>query len=489
MNNKKLKILYVSAEMSPFAKTGGLADVAGSLPIALAELGHDVRVVMPKYRLIKGEFEYAADFPVLMDNWIETCVVRKTLISFNSHGRKKELPVYFTDSYRYFDREGIYGHYDDADRFIFFCKAVLLMLPHIGFKPDIIHCNDWHTGPLCLLLKEQYSYDEFYSSISTIYSIHNLEYQGNFSSHVVQLLNRGYEVFTSDKAEFYGMFSFMKAGLVYTDIIGTVSAVYAQEIQTPQYGERLEGLLSKRSEDLIGILNGISYEEFNPETDPAIYKNFGVSNFKDKKENKTALQKEMGLPIKDVPVMGLISRLSGQKGLNLIIDKIEDILKLNLQFVLLGAGDDYYQDEFRRIAAKYPGKIAIYIGFNAQLAQRIYAGSDMFLMPSRFEPCGLGQIISLRYGTIPIVRATGGLAETIIDYNTDIEHGNGFSFSQFSSKEMLEAVKRAVKVHNEHPDEWEKLIIRALETDFSWKRSAKKYEELYIHAIKKRAAK
>ena len=489
MNDKKLKILYVSAEMSPFAKTGGLADVAGSLPKALAELGHDIRVVMPKYQLIKGDFEYIVDFPVQMDNWVETCVVRKTEVPYKVDGSKESLTVYFTDSYKYFDKEGIYGHFDDADRFIFFCKAVLGMLPLINFKPDIIHCNDWHTGPLCLLLKEQYAYDEFYSSISTIFTIHNLEYQGCFSSQAVNLLNRGYEIFTSEKSEFYGMFSFMKTGLVYSDIISTVSEVYAREIQTQQYDERMEGLLSKHSGDIYGILNGISYEEFNPETDKAIAKNFGVSNFRDKKENKSVLQKEMGLPVADVPVIGLISRLSGQKGLNLIIEEIDDILRKDIQFVLLGAGDDYYQDQFRRIAAQYPGKIAIHIGFNAHLAQQIYAGSDMFLMPSRFEPCGLGQIISLRYGTIPIVRATGGLAETISDYDDDNEHGNGFSFNNFSSAEMLDAIERALKIFNEKPDEWEKLVVRALETDFSWKRSAKKYEDLYMHAIKKRAAK
>lgn len=488
MRDKKLKILYVSAEMSPFAKTGGLADVAGSLPKALAEMGHDIRVVMPKYRLIKGDFDYITDFPVQMDNLVETCVIRKTEISYKSNGRKKNLSVYFTDSYKYFDREGIYGHFDDADRFIFFCKSVLTMLPHIGFKPDIIHCNDWHTGPLCLLLKEQYAYEDFYSKISTIYTIHNLEYQGNFSNHAVNLLNRGYEVFTSEKTEFYGLFSFMKTGLVYSDIISTVSEVYAREIQTQQYGERLEGLLSKRSEDLYGILNGISYDEYNPETDMSIVKNFGVSNFRDKKENKSALQKEMGLPVMDVPVIGLISRLSGQKGLNLIIEEIDDILRKDLQFVLLGTGDDYYQDQFRRIAAQYPVKIAIHIGFNAQLAQQIYAGSDIFLMPSRFEPCGLGQIISLRYGTIPIVRATGGLAETIIDYDADSEQGNGFSFKHFSSAEMLDAIERAIKLYNGKPEEWEKLIVRALEADFSWSRSAKKYEDLYMLAIKKRVA-
>ncbi|HEX2946466.1 MAG TPA: glycogen/starch synthase [Clostridia bacterium] len=489
MSNRKLKILFVSAEMSPFAKTGGLADVAGSLPKALGALGHDVRVVMPRYRQVKGDFEYVADFPVQLDNWAETCIIRKTEVPYGSTGRKRNLTVYFTDSYRYFDRDGIYGHFDDADRFAFFCRAVLGMLPRIGFRPDVIHCNDWHTGPVCMLLKEQYAADEFYSGISTIFTIHNLEYQGNFSSYAVRLLNLGYEVFTPEKAEFYGMFSFMKTGLVYSDIISTVSEVYAREIQTPQYGERLDGLLKKRSEDLFGILNGINYEEFDPGTDKTIAKNFGTANYKDKKENKYALQKEMGLPVGDMPVIGLISRLSGQKGLNLLIDRIDELLSKGLQFVLLGSGDDYYQDQFRRIADNNTGRIAVHLGFNGPLAQKIYAGSDMFLMPSRFEPCGLGQIISLRYGTIPVVRATGGLAETITDYDSDSEKGNGFSFNNFSSDEMLDAVDRALKVYRERPGEWEKLIVRALETDYSWNRSAKKYEELYTHAIGKRADK
>ncbi|MEN6314249.1 MAG: glycogen synthase [Clostridiaceae bacterium] len=488
VNDRKLKILFVAAEMSPFAKTGGLADVAGSLPKALAELGHDVRVALPKYRMIKGDFEYITDFPIQLGNSLETCIIRKTELPYKASGRKKNLPVYFADSYRYFDRKGIYGHFDDADRFIFFCKAVLGMLPNIGFKPDIVHCNDWHTGPVCLLLKEQYAYDEFYSGISTIFTVHNLEYQGNFSSHAVYLLNRGFEVFTSEKAEFYGMFSFMKTGLVYSDIISTVSEVYAKEIQTQQYGERMEGLLTKRSGDLYGILNGISYEEFNPETDKYIVKNYNADTFKDKKVNKSALQKEMGLPVSDVPVIGLVSRLSGQKGLNLIIERVDDFLKKDLQFILLGTGDDYYQDQFRRIADQYPGRIAIHIGYNAQLAQRIYAGSDMFLMPSRFEPCGLGQIISLRYGTIPVVRATGGLAETIIDYDADQEHGNGFSFINFSSDDMIETVGRAIRLYIENPAEWEKLIIRAMHSDFSWNSSARKYEDLYMLAVNKKVA-
>ncbi len=486
MDRKKLKILFVSAEVSPFAKTGGLADVAGSLPKALAGLGHDVRVVMPKYKQIKANMQYAADFPVQVGDSNETCIIRKTELPYNVGNRKQSLAVYFTDSYRYFDRDGIYGHFDDAERFIFFCRAVLNMLPVIGFKPDIIHCNDWHTGPICLLLKEEYMHGEFYKKISTVYTIHNLEYQGNFPGTVFDLLGRGYDIFTPDKSEFYGAFSFMKSGLVYADMISTVSRVYAEEIQTQQYGERLEGLLAKRSDSLYGILNGISYEEFNPETDKNIVKNYNANSFSDKKENKYELQREMGFEVGDVPVIGLISRLSGQKGLNLIIDKIDQIMDRNIQFVLLGTGDEYYQDNFRRIENQYKGRFAANIGFNSALAQKIYAGCDMFLMPSRFEPCGLGQIISLRYGTIPVVRATGGLAETIEDYDADNENGNGFSFNNFSANEMMDAIDRAIRLYDSNHDQWNNMIVRAMNMDFSWDRSAKKYVELYNTAIKKR---
>ncbi len=486
MNIKKLNILFVTAEMSPFAKTGGLADVAGSLPKALAELGHDVRVVMPRYRMIKGEFEYVADFPVQLDQTVETCIIRKTEIPYKLNGRKKGLKVYFADSYRLFDRDGIYGHFDDGERFVFFCKAVLNMLPAIGFNPDVIHCNDWHTGPVCLLLKEKYAQDKRYNGISTLYTIHNLEYQGHFSSYIVNLLNVSYDVFNPDKAEFYGMFNFMKAGLVYSDAISTVSRVYAEEIKTPQYGERLEGLLQKRSADLYGILNGLDYSEFDPEKDEYIEKNYSADSIDGKKINKTAIQKEMGLPCRDVPVIGLVSRLSGQKGLNLIIDRIDDMMSRDIQFILLGNGESYYHDQFRRISERYPDKFAAYLGYHPNLAQKIYAGSDIFLMPSRFEPCGLGQLISLRYGTIPVVRATGGLAETITDYTRDPENGNGFSFADFSPDAMLDAVNRAIDVYVSRPGEWEKLVVKGMKQDFSWNASAVKYEELYRKIIDKR---
>lgn len=486
MTDKKLKILFVSAEVSPYAKTGGLADVAGSLPKALAALGNDIRVVMPRYKMVNAGMNYLTDFPVKMDNSVETCIVREAEMEYKYMEISKSLPVYFIDSYRFYDREGIYCHFDDGDRFVFFCKAVMEMLPRINFQPDVIHCNDWHTGPICMLLDEFYRKQSFYANISTVYTIHNLQYQGNFSPDIVRLFNIGYDIFNSDKCEFYGTFSFMKSGLVYADIINTVSEMYAREIQTPQYGEKMEGLLSKRAHDLFGIVNGISYEEFDPEKDEWIVKNYNFKTFKDKKENKTALQKEMGLPVRDVPVVGLISRLSGQKGLNLILEQIDKIMRHDLQFVLLGKGDEYYENEFRSIENKYHEKFAIYLGFNATLAQRIYAGSDMFLMPSRFEPCGLGQIISLRYGTIPVVRATGGLADTVIDYDRDNAKGNGFSFANFSSNDMMETIERALKLYKDEPEAWDKLVVRALQMDYSWNKPAQKYMDLYYLAIGKR---
>jgi len=477
-HTEKLKILFVSAEVSPFAKTGGLADVAGSLPKALALNGNDVRIVMPRYKAIKSSMGYVTDFPVKMGDKVKTCIIRET---------EAGVPVYFVDSYEYYDRDGIYCHFDDAERYAFFCNAVMEMLPKINFQPDIIHCNDWHTGPICMLLKEKYNKQSFYSDISTVFTIHNLEYQGNFPREVTSQFNVSGEVFIPDKVEYYGMFNFMKAGIVYTDVINTVSSSYAKEIQTPEYGEGLDGLLKKRGKDLFGIVNGISYEEFNPTTDKRIYKNFDINSVELKKENKYLLQEEIGLPIGDMPIMGLVTRLSGQKGLDLIIEKIDNIMKHNVQFVLLGTGDPYYESIFANIKNRYPNKVAVFIGFDAVLAQKIYAGCDMFLMPSRFEPCGLGQIISLRYGTIPIVRSTGGLAETILDYGEDEENGNGFSFIEFTSKALYETLERAISLYRDEPEKWIELKKRALTQDFSWGKSAEKYIKLYNLATEKKA--
>lgn len=482
---QKLKVLFVAAEAVPFAKTGGLADVAGSLPKALARMGNDVRIGIPRYKSIPGSMKYVADFPVRMGDKTRTCIVREAGIAATENKSREYVPAYFIDSYNYFYRDGIYCYQDDGERFAFFCNALIEMLPRINFKPDIIHCNDWHTGPICMLLKEKYSTHPYFEGIAPVYTIHNLEYQGIFPKEILQLFNIGEEVFIPDKVEFYGKFNFMKAGLVYANTINTVSETYAGEIRTPCFGEGLDGLLRKREKDLYGIVNGISYEDFNPLTDGMIYANYDKDRLLGKKQNKYALQEEIGLPVGDAPVIGLVSRLSGQKGLELVFEKIDEIMKHNLQFIVLGVGDSYYENAFLNIRKKYAGKMAVHIEFNSVLAQKIYAGSDMFLMPSRFEPCGLGQIIAMRYGTIPIVRATGGLADTITDYGRDKDKGNGFSFCEFSSDALLKTLDRALALYNDNPEEWNKLVARAMEQDFSWARSAEKYMELYCIAMEK----
>lgn len=475
-----LKILFVSAELTPLAKVGGLADVAGSLPKALKHLGHDVRIAIPRYKQIQ-EGEYLLDYPVEMDHHLETGIIRKTTLK----GKKVEVPVYLVDNYKYFYRDGIYGYGDEAERYNFFCKAVLNMLPQIDFHPDIIHCNDWHTGLIPLALRTKYAEDPYYQKIACIFTIHNLQHQGTFPKNVLRQVGLGDEYFNPEQLEFYGMVNFMKAGLIYADLINTVSKKYAMEIQTPEYGERLDGLLRKRAQDLYGIVNGIDYEELNPATDKYIYQNYSVDNINAKKENKYALQRELGLPKSDTPLLSIISRLVDQKGLSLIIEIFDQIMKLGVQFVLLGSGDDHLQRQFTELKMRYPQQAAVNIGFNIELAQKIYAGSDIFLMPSRFEPCGLSQMISLRYGTIPVVRSVGGLSDTIENFNEQSGKGNGFAFKPYQSQELLKSIERAVNIYRNKPDLWKSLVVNGMKSDFSWERSAKEYVNLYQKAIDK----
>lgn len=481
MVNNKLKVLFASAEVSPFAKTGGLADVAGSLPKELSQLGHEVRIVMPRYGSINIECQYVCDIGVTIGDRKETCIIKQYTMSDDKDGT---IPVYFIENHHYFNRSGIYCYHDDGERFILLCKTVLEMLPAIDFVPDIIHCNDWHTGPICLLLKEKYKNLEHYKNISTVFTIHNLEYQGNFASDIMRYLNLDSDYFTSEKAEFYGMFSFMKCGLVYADVINTVSKQYAKEILTPAYGERMEGVLQLRQKDLFGIVNGISYSEFDPENNSDLYANYNSSSVVLKKKNKEMLRKELGLSNVNGPLCGVVTRLSSQKGLELLLGAIDEMIVMHdAQLVVLGLGDEYYQTAFTALQKKYPAKVAAFFEFNSTLAHRIYAACDIFLMPSRFEPCGLGQIISMRYGTIPVVRATGGLAETIIDYDEDRNSANGFKFYDFTIRAFKKAFERAIDIYANNSMEWEKLIVRALESDFSWKQPCNKYLEIYYKAI------
>lgn len=492
MFDRPLKILLVSSEVVPFAKTGGLADVAGSLPKALAiigndSMGNDVRIAMPRYQQIEIG-TYKIDFPVPFMNRYETAIIREGNIEAYFQARKKTIPVYMIDNHHYFYRERMYMFDDECERFAFFCRAVLEMLPRLEWQPDIIHCNDWQCGPIPLFLKTHYRLNQFYNRIATVFTIHNLQYQGNFNKESLKALGLGEEFFHPERLEFYGQVSYMKAGILYADVVNTVSRTYAEEIKRPELGEKMDGLLRKRSGDVFGILNGINYHEFNPRTDQRISRNYDQFNIINKKENKFALQKAIGLRIRDVPVVGVISRLVDQKGLDLIVEIIDDMMSEELQFVVLGSGDKYYEERFKVIKSIYSEKVGLYLGFNAVLAQRIYAGADLFLMPSRFEPCGLGQMISLRYGTIPVVRSTGGLADTIYDYDPATGSGNGFSFQEYSGEDLLKTIRRALRLYSEHPEQWDVLVRNAMEQDFSWARSGAEYLQLYQEAMSRHMA-
>ncbi|MGD0153422.1 MAG: glycogen synthase GlgA [Thermacetogeniaceae bacterium] len=478
MPKKPLKILIAATEVVPFAKTGGLADVAGSLPKALAKLGHDVRIVMPKYKQIR-EGDYLLDYPVEMDHHLETGIIKQARLNDGT----VNIPVYLIDNHQYYYRDRIYCFPDEAERFNFFCKAIIGMLPRIDWQPHLIHCNDWQTGLVPLILQTKYADDPYYQTIGTLLTIHNLQYQGLFPRQAMNLLGLGDEYFTPERLEFYGEINFLKAGIVYADMINTVSNKYALEIQTPEYGERLDGLLRKRAQDLYGIVNGIDYDEYNPATDQHIYKNYSLESIDCKKVNKDRLQQEIGLTAGAAPLIGMVSRLVDQKGLDLISSIFVQMMDLGVQFVLLGSGDDHYQKLFAELKMRYPSQVAIYLGFNPDLAQKIYASADMFLMPSRFEPCGLSQLISLRYGTIPIVRAVGGLADTIENYDQVRERGNGFSFKPYEPGALLSTIKQAVALYQDQPGQWRKLIINAMKGDFSWNKSAQEYVMLYEKAI------
>lgn len=471
------KILLVASEVAPFAKTGGLADVAGGLPKLLKLMGHDVRIVLPRYQVVQADWELITDFGIDMPGRRATAVIKQAHLPVTAdNGSTLQIPVYLVENYHYFDRPNIYMHHDEAERYAFFCRAVLEMLPRIDWQPDVLHCNDWQSGPIPYLLNKQYRHQPFYQGIGTLFTIHNAYYQGHWSADQLPLLGVGYEDFHSEGLEFYGGLNFMKIGLVYADLINTVSRRYAQEIQTPEYGERMEGLLTKRSAELYGIVNGIDYEEFNPATDSRIYVNYGVDCIEKKLENRRLLQQELGLPETNGPVLGLVSRLVDQKGLDLLASLLEQLVQTEAQLVVQGLGDPQYEQLFKDWQERYPHKISANIFFDVTLAQRIYAGSDMFLMPSRFEPCGLGQLIALRFGTIPIVRATGGLADTVIDYSGD--RGNGFVFEAYQPEQLLEAIERGIKAYQQ-PKAWQGLVRRAMLWDSSWHKSALEYEQLY----------
>lgn len=475
-----MKVLYVTSECWPFAKTGGLGDVAYALPKALKKEGVDVRVILPKYSTIpnylKSQLKEVAVFNVNVGWRNQYC----GLLEMELNGVK----FYFIDNEYYFKRDGegayLYGYEDDAERYTFFSNAVLEAMSILDFYPNVVHMNDWHTGMLPLLLKDKYSGIEKYKGIKTMYTIHNLQYQGVFNQDVLgDVLALPYEHLYNGDVEYYGGVSFMKSGIVFSDKVTTVSPTYTSEIQTEFYGEGLDGLLRSKSYKLQGILNGIDYDINNPKTDKDIFVNYDAKTIDKKVENKLRLQEVLGLEKNpDIPLIGIVSRLVSQKGFDLISYIMPEIVRENVQIVVLGTGEHQYQSMFNYYDSHYSNKVSARITFDSALAQQIYAASDIFLMPSLFEPCGIGQMLAMRYGTLPIVRETGGLRDTVTPYNKYTGEGNGFSFANYNAHEMLYCIKDAVELYKDKKA-WRKLMINAINTDSSWKKSAKDYIAAY----------
>jgi starch synthase len=480
-SNRPLKILLVSAEVAPFAKVGGLADVAGALPKALRAMGHDVRVVMPRYGSIDVDKYGLRKVVTNLGVPLAHQPVNADVLEGRIGG---EVPIYFIDNPQFFGREGMYGFWDDDARFIYFSRAALEMLRPLDFQPDVIHVNDWHTAVIPNMLARLYAGDPFFADVATVLTIHNLAFQGVFGYGTLHLADlEQWGLIKPGMPGLDDIVNLLGRGIYFSDVINTVSNRYAEEILTPEYGEKMDPLLRVFRSKLHGIINGIDYEVFNPSLDPSIAAHYDIGSVATKVENKLALQKEVGLPEDPaIPVVGLISRLYDQKGLDLIANIMWGLMRLNLQLVVLGAGDARYEEMFRAAARDNPQKVSATIGFKPVLAQHIYAGSDMFLMPSRFEPCGLGQLISLRYGTIPIVRATGGLADTIDDWDPVRQTGNGFVFSAYDHWDLFAHVVRALETFRQ-PPLWQRLQANAMATDVSWANSAEKYVRLYRAAI------
>ena len=473
------KILFAASEAVPFIKTGGLADVVGSLPKYFNKDEYDVRVMLPKYACMKEVFKNQ--------------LVYNTHYYMDFNSQKKYVGImemeyegikfYFIDNEEYFSGPKPYGEMAlDIEKFAYFSKAVLCSLPVIGFKPDVIHCHDWQAGLVPVYLDHFRYYNDYFSGIKTAITIHNLKFQGVWSVQGMKdLTGLPDYYFTSDKLEAYNDANMLKGGIVYADKVTTVSSTYADEIKTPFYGERLDGLMNARANSLIGIVNGIDYTDFNPETNAHIVKNYTVDNFrKEKIKNKIALQEELGLEQDHHKMMiGVVSRLTDQKGFDLVAHVLEELCQDEIQLVVLGTGEEQYENLFRHYAWKYPEKVSANIYYSEAMSHKIYASCDAFLMPSLFEPCGLSQLMSLKYGTLPIVRETGGLKDTVENYNEAEKTGTGFSFPNYNAHEMLDTVRRAEGVYYDKKRDWNKIVERAMEADFSWNSSARQYEKMY----------
>jgi starch synthase len=484
----KLNILIAASEVVPFAKSGGLADVAGALPKALRELGHDVRVVMPRYYIVDKEkynlkpLDGSLGVPMGSMGEAWAGVYEGVLPG-------SDVPVYFIEHEGFFGRKGLYdengeGYGDNDNRFIFFSKAVMQLAKKLHFRPDVIHANDWHTASIPVLLNTTYANDPDFEHTGTLLSIHNLQHQGKFYKGAMDVLGVGWEHYNANELEEYQGVNLLKGGIVHADAINAVSKKYAQEIRTPEFGWGLDGLINEKAYKLYGILNGVDYDEWSPAIDTLIPAAFDTDDLEGKAVCKAALQKQFNLPQRsDIPVIGLVGRLAEQKGIGLLAAAIWNLMEIDVQIVLLGAGEKWAEHFFGDVAAKYPEKFACYIGYQNDLAHQIEAGSDLFLMPSLFEPCGLNQIYSLRYGTIPIVRATGGLDDTIDNYDAQSKSGTGFKFYDATPEALSGTVKWAVDVWYNDKDGFDQLRRNAMAKRFDWSEAAKGYDDLYRHII------
>ena len=474
------KILFVSSEAVPYIKTGGLADVVGSLPKYFDRNEYDVRVMLPKYACMDAAFlpnlRFVCHFYVNL-NW------RKQYVGI-LESEYRGIHYYFVDNEFYFAGSSPYNNiYEDVEKFAYFSKAVLASLPYIDYAPDVIHCHDWQTGLVPVYLHTAFGDDNFYAGIKTVFSIHNLKFQGRWRiREVIDITGLPEQIFNDKELESYGEANYLKGGVVYADAVTTVSPSYANEITTQEGGEGLHGLMNARRNVLYGILNGIDYDEFNPQTDPYIESNFSSKSvLSGKKANKAALQKELGLSVRESAfVIGIVSRLTEQKGFDLVSYIMDDLVsQLDVQIVILGTGESKFENVFHHFHSQYPDKVSAYIGYSEEKAHKIYASADAFLMPSLFEPCGLSQMMSMRYGTIPIVRETGGLKDTVQAYNEYENTGTGFSFCNFNADDMKYVVEYAYHVFRDKRKAWEDMMQRAMAQDFSWNKSAGEYEKLY----------
>lgn len=482
-----MRILVATPEATPYAKTGGLADVAGSLLKEFRNLTEKASLILPLYRKIAEKFRIYDTGKSLRIPVGSTDVKARVWVSDDS-----DIPrAYFIECGPLYGRRDLYGtpegdYRDNAMRFAFFSRAVIETCLAMDIRPDIIHCNDWQTGLVPLYLRTFYSGKARLKKTATLFTVHNLGYQGLFPPADIAFTGLGNDYFTPERLEFYGRLNFMKAGLIYADILNTVSRTYAEEILTPEYGFGLEGVLKTRKRDLYGVINGLDYEEWDPARDKAISERYEAAAPAGKELCKKKLLNDTGLLNEKRPLLGVVSRFSSQKGLDLIAGSLDRIVRLGVNVLVLGKGDKYYQNLLTSISGKHPGRVFTKVGFRESMAHAIYAGCDFFLMPSRYEPCGLGQLIALRYGTIPIARRTGGLADTVEDYDHLRSRGTGFLFSDYTTSSLLDAVKRALCVYSDKK-KMAKLVVAAMKADFSWKTSAQKYIELYEKALSKAA--